>query len=100
MGIASGQAVSRLISEIDAMYEGFGDPASLRAAYADATLLVPTVSGDSIVTGNAAGTTWACAFTTEREFARFAAARADTSAAWACVRMTGAQLSRRPRSAW
>ncbi|MGX1808583.1 hypothetical protein ACWIGI_22920 [Nocardia sp. NPDC055321] len=64
-----------LRTEIDAFYQGFGDPTALQKAYRAAVLVVPLAAGDRIRISTYAGMEWICAFTGVEEYGRWLSRR-------------------------
>lgn len=70
-----------LVSEIDAFYQGFGQPAQLIAALRASVLLVPLTSDDRVWRVVVGGVGWVGVFTSEDEYAAFMSARREFGAA-------------------
>ncbi|TQF65811.1 hypothetical protein FK531_20520 [Rhodococcus spelaei] len=66
-----------LLAEIDAFYQGFGQPDALTAALRSALLLVPVTGDDRLLTSDYGGLTWICVFTSEVAYARYLADRGE-----------------------
>ncbi|MFJ4657981.1 hypothetical protein ACIP5Y_42500 [Nocardia sp. NPDC088792] len=64
-----------LRSEMAAFAGGFGHPESIRLAFLDALLWVPTTDDGRFCTSKVEGIAWLCAFTEEREYARYVVGR-------------------------
>ncbi|AWK70238.1 hypothetical protein CBI38_00250 [Rhodococcus oxybenzonivorans] len=64
-----------LLTEMDAFRQGFGQPAALSESLRSATLLIPITEDDRVLTSPFGGLHWICAFTSEREYARYSLAR-------------------------
>ncbi|WP_077042347.1 SseB family protein [Rhodococcus sp. MTM3W5.2] len=74
MGAVDG-GCSALLAEIDAFYQGFGQPRALTDAMRSSVLLIPVTDDDRLLTSTVEGLDWICAFTGEGEYARYLAAR-------------------------
>lgn len=68
---------SALLAEIDAFYQGFGQPGALTDAFRSAVLFVPLTDDDRVPTSKVEGIDWVCAFTSEHEYARYLVARGE-----------------------
>ncbi|MFC7449724.1 SseB family protein [Rhodococcus daqingensis] len=77
MGAVDG-GCGELLAEIDAFYQGFGQPRALTEALRSSVLLMPVTDDDRMLTSTFGGLDWVCAFTSEGEFARYLAARGDS----------------------
>ncbi|MEE4024223.1 SseB family protein [Gordonia sp. PKS22-38] len=66
-----------LVDEIDAFYQGFGQPAALIGALRTAVLLVPVSEAGCVWRTVVDGVGWIGVFTSEREYAKFLAARGE-----------------------
>ncbi|QKT11308.1 SseB family protein [Rhodococcus sp. W8901] len=66
-----------LIAEIDAFYQGFGQPNALFDAFRRAPLLVPLTAENRVWSSEIRDLGWVPAFTSEREFARHALTRGE-----------------------
>lgn len=80
MTTAAYDTCTDLISEIDAFYEGFGQPDALTAAMRAAALIVPLTADRRIWTSKTHDIHWIPAFTSDDELARFIVARGGTDA--------------------
>lgn len=77
MGAVDG-GCSALLAEIEAFYQGFGQPKALTDALRSSVLLMPVTDDDRVLTSAFGGLDWVCAFTSESEYARYLAARGDS----------------------
>ncbi|MFD4179712.1 SseB family protein [Rhodococcus sp. NPDC058514] len=77
MGAVDG-GCGALLAEIEAFYQGFGQPRALTDALRSSVLLMPVTGDDRLLTSSFGGLDWICAFTSEDEYARYLAARGDS----------------------
>ena len=74
-------ACAEFVAEIDAFYQGFGQPEALTASMRAAALIVPLTSDNRVWTSDVRGIGWITAFTSEHELAKHALARGETGEA-------------------
>ena len=73
--MAADDGLAELRAEIDAFYQGFGQPDSLMSAFRSAALIVPLDEDGRFYTSTFGELDWMCGFTRIEELARYLAAR-------------------------
>ncbi|WP_241565955.1 SseB family protein [Prescottella agglutinans] len=76
-----GGGCADLVAEIDAFYQGFGQPDALLEAFRQARLLVPLTAENRVWSSEIRELGWLPVFTSEHELARHTLARGEQTAA-------------------